>query len=264
MDLRPALRPLAAGLALLCAGLATHVSVRVAAQEHPGQYSPADVAQGARLYGAQCATCHGPSGDLVGGIDLRRGRFRTASSDDDLKRIVKAGVPGTAMPSSNFNDAEITAVIAFIRAGFELNAAAVMVGDGKRGRVLFDGKGACAKCHRVNGRGPYAAPDLTDVGSLRSPAALQLAMLDPTGYMQPINRSVRVVLRDGRTVRGRRLNEDTYSIQLIDDQERLQSVSKADVREYEIIATSPMPSYKDKLTPAEIGDLVAYLISLRG
>ena len=102
------------------------------------------------------------------------------------------------------------------------------------GRRLFEGKGGCATCHRVNGKGPRVAPDLSDIGAIRTPAALQRSLLDPTSAMLPINRPVRVVTRDGRTIRGRRLNEDTYTVQLIDEQERLVSLVKADLREYEL------------------------------
>ena len=82
--------------------------------------------------------------------------------------------------------------------------------------------------------------------------------------MMPINRPVRVVTKDGTVINGRRLNEDTYRVQLIDDRERLHSLLKADLREFTIAKTSPMPSYKDTLTPAEIADLLAYLLSLKG
>ena len=82
--------------------------------------------------------------------------------------------------------------------------------------------------------------------------------------MMPINRPVRAVTRDGKTINGRRLNEDTYTVQLIDDQERLVSLVKADLREYTILTSSPMPSYRDQLTANEIADIVAYLLSLKG
>ena len=82
--------------------------------------------------------------------------------------------------------------------------------------------------------------------------------------MWPINRPVRVVTRDGRTIRGRRLNEDTYTVQIIDEQERLVSLVKADLREYELGKTSPMPSVAKTFSGDEIADLVAYLLSLRG
>jgi mono/diheme cytochrome c family protein len=53
-------------------------------------------------------------------------------------------------------------------------------------------------------------------------------------------------------------------VQIIDEHEQLRSLSKADFRDYTILKASPMPSYKDTLNAAEIGDLVAYLVSLKG
>ena len=71
-------------------------------------------------------------------------------------------------------------------------------------------------------------------------------------------------MRDGAVITGRRLNEDTHTIQLIDDHERLLSILKSDVREYALLKTSPMPSYRDKLSAKEIAALVAYLANLKG
>ena len=82
--------------------------------------------------------------------------------------------------------------------------------------------------------------------------------------MLPINRPVRAVTRGGTTVRGRRLNEDTYTVQLIDDSERLVSLVKADLREYELGKTSPMPPATKVLNAEEIADVLAYLLSLKG
>ena len=82
--------------------------------------------------------------------------------------------------------------------------------------------------------------------------------------MMPINRPVRLVLKDGRRMTGRRLNEDTYTVQLMDEEGRLVSVEKSDVREYRIVLESPMPSLKGKLTAEEMADLIAYLASLKG
>jgi cytochrome c1 len=81
--------------------------------------------------------------------------------------------------------------------------------------------------------------------------------------MLPINRPVRLVMKDGKTIRGRRLNEDTYTVQIIDDQERLRSIAKADVRTLEADPTSPMPAYAGRLTDEEIADVIAYLLTLR-
>jgi hypothetical protein len=82
--------------------------------------------------------------------------------------------------------------------------------------------------------------------------------------MRPINRPVHAVTKDGKVINGRRLNEDTWSVQLIDAQERLVSLTKADLREYSVLPTSLMPSYKDKLRAQELADVVAYLLTLKG
>jgi putative heme-binding domain-containing protein len=234
------------------------------AQDHGGQYSQADIQYGAALYTAQCARCHGATGDQIGGVNLRSGQFRRASTDDELRFLLTTGVPGTAMPAFKFDSSEMTGVVAYIRNMRDYDMKSVAIGDAARGQTLFDGKGACAGCHRVNGKGSRKAPNLSDVGSLRPAGALQQSMIDPTGSMLPQNRSIRAVTRDGKVVTGRRLNEDTYNVVLIDEQERLVALAKSDLRQYEVLKTSPMPSYKDKLTAAEMADLLAYLLSLKG
>jgi hypothetical protein len=114
----------------------------------------------------------------------------------------------------------------------------------------------------VDGSG--VAPNLSDIGTVRSAGSLQRSLLDPTSQMMPINRPVRVVTKDGTIINGRRLNEDTYRLQIIDDRERLLSLVKADLRDYTISKTSPMPSYKGTLTSEELSDLLGYLLSLKG
>jgi putative heme-binding domain-containing protein len=228
------------------------------------QYSSADVEAGSRLYATQCSLCHGPNGELVNGVDLRLGRFRRAVSDDDLAKVIQTGVPAAGMPPFNLSPPEIGTLVAFIRAGFDVSGTAVKIGNPGRGQTVFAGKGACATCHRVNGVGPRSAPDLSDIGAVRSPAALQRSLLNPTSAMWPINRPVTLITRDGQTIRGRRLNEDTFTVQIIDDQERLRSFDKAGLRELQVATTSTMPSVQGKLSADEVADLIGYLLSLKG
>src|SRR5438477_5910265 len=79
------------------------------------QYAAADIAYGARLYAAQCATCHGPTGDGVGGVDLRSGHFRHGTSDQDLMRIMTTGIPGTGMLGFKLDPPETAALVAYLR-----------------------------------------------------------------------------------------------------------------------------------------------------
>jgi cytochrome c oxidase cbb3-type subunit III len=232
--------------------------------EHPGQYAQADIDAGSRLYSAQCQQCHGLNGDQITGIDLRRGQFRRSTSDEDLAKVITGGVPGTAMPPFAFQPGEVTSVIAYIRAGFDPAGTAVKVGTASRGRAIFDGKGGCTTCHRVNGNGPRLAPDLSDIGAIRTPSTLQRTLLDPSSQMMPINRPVRVVTKDGKTISGRRFNEDTFSVQLIDEQERLLSLDKSAIKSMTVETKSKMPAYAGTLTPDEISDVIAYLLSLKG
>ena len=234
------------------------------ADAQTGQYSTADIQRGYRLYSSQCALCHGNNGDGIAGINLSRQQFRRASTDDDIRNTVSTGVPSAGMPPFKLQPAELSALVAYIRSGFDLGGAPFRLGDAARGKAIYDGKGACAMCHRVNGNGPRLAPDLSDIALLRQPAAIQRSLLEPAKGMLPINRPVRIVTRDGRTIRGRRLNEDTSTIQLIDENEKLVSLEKSQIQEFEAGIASAMPSFAGKLTENEIADLLAYLVSLRG
>jgi putative heme-binding domain-containing protein len=258
------MRNMTHSLNLAALGLCIVMSCGVAAaQEHVGQYSQSDVETGFNLYNANCITCHGANGDGVPSVNLRGGQFRRAATDSDLNRLIQTGIPGTAMPPGRFSTGELAGLVAYIRSMREFDTRP-MRGDPNRGRVLFEEKGGCTNCHRVHGRGSRVAPDLSDIGAIRDPAALERSLIDPNTAMLPVNRYIRAVPRDGKVITGRRLNEDTYTVQLIDGDERLVSVLKADLREFSVLKTSTMPSYKDKLTPAELDDVVAYLRTLKG
>ena len=168
------------------------------------------------------------------------------------------------MPAFGLDNAEMAGVIAYRRNMNVFDSAAVPIGDAVRGRAIVEGKGACTACHRIGAMGSRVAPNLADIGAARSAGQLQRSLVDPTSQMMPINRPVRLVTKDGTIISGRRLNEDTYSVQIIDDRERLHSLVKSELREFTISTTSPMPSYKGKLSDEEIADVLAYLLSLKG
>jgi putative heme-binding domain-containing protein len=233
-------------------------------QDHPGQYSQLAIDTGARLYNAQCAQCHGPAGDLISGIDLRMGRFRRVNSDEDLERVITNGVSGSGMPPFALQPAELAGIVAYIRAGFDPLGTSVKPGDAARGRTIVEGKGNCLSCHRINDVGSRTAPNLSDIGLARSAAALQRTLLDPSSAMMPINRPIRIIMKDGKTINGRRLNEDTFTVQLIDAQEHLLSIAKGDMKSYVVETQSTMPSYAKSLTAEELSDVIGYLLTLRG
>jgi putative heme-binding domain-containing protein len=122
----------------------------------------------------------------------------------------------------------------------------------------------CLSCHRVDNIGSYVGPDLSEIGASRSAADIQAALVSPSKDVRPENRSVRLVTKDGKTVTGRLLNQDGFSVQIIDSTNQLRSFQKASLREFTIVTANPMPSYAEKMSAQDITDLVHYLSSLKG
>jgi putative heme-binding domain-containing protein len=226
-------------------------------------YSAADVDDGGRLYRSYCTGCHGPDGNALPKADLSRGKVR---SEDELIKIMEKGIPGTTMiPIEALNDFQAATIVAYL-SSFASNPVrrSALAGDPVRGRELFENKAGCLSCHRVKTSGSRVGPNLTEIGATRRTVEIERILMDPNAEAAPQNRSVRVVTKDGSTITGRLLNIDTFSIQLLDANENLRSFSRADLRESAILPKSTMPSYKDKLSPQELADLVSYLASLKG
>ena len=222
-----------------------------------------DVFGGEQAYQNVCANCHGSAGNQIANVDLGHGSFRKPYTDDELTSIVMKGIPGTAMPATpNMTREQAVQIVAFLRSRATVKDAAAG-GDAARGKVLFAGKGECASCHRVDGAGSPRGPELSRIGRLRTSNQLASSLLDPQAEVQPQNRSYAVTLRDGRRVSGRLLNHDIYSVQLLDDDARLRSFDRSELRAAGFIP-SPMPSVRNRLADAEIADLVQYLVTLRG
>lgn len=225
-------------------------------------YSPADIQAGKHLYGINCTQCHGPNGDQVSGVDLGHGTFKRATTDNEIVAIMLNGINGTPMPPANLSDSQAHQIVAYLRSlaapGETANPA-----DLARGRKLFESEG-CMNCHRIHGQGSRVGPDLTNVGARRKREDIEQSIVDPNAVILPENRFVKLVTRDGTTVTGRILNEDTFSIQLIDSKEELRSFQKSDLSSFEFLKKSPMPSYRDKLSGEQLTDLVDYLASLKG
>ena len=224
---------------------------------------PVDLAEGARIYRSTCVLCHGLDGSRVAGVSLGSGQFRRASSDDDLVRIIRDGIPGTAMPSGTFSDDEAASLIAYLRAMPTLAATVSTSTDAARGRAVVEGKGQCLTCHRVGRVGATSGPDLNGIGRLRHADELALSIVDPDAEVLYAYRTFRGTTREGATITGRVLNEDAFTVQIAAEDGRLISLTKSDLRRHEFLKQSPMPSYRNTLTPEELSDVVAYLVSLR-
>lgn len=238
----------------------------VQAQEH--SYAPSDIENGRGLYQANCLGCHGNNGDSVEGANLGVNRFRRAGNDEELIALIRTGIPNTLMiPRPQLSYGDLRALVAFLRnmqtSGIAApDAREVKLGDAKRGEELFFGAGNCSACHGVGGGGSRLSPDLAIIGSQRTPASLETAIIDPRKEVREGQRFMQVTTKAGQTITGKLLNQDTHSVQLLNEQEQLTSYVKEDLTAWTIVP-SPMPSSLDVLSADQIADLVAYLVSLK-
>ena len=75
---------------------------------------------------------------------------------------------------------------------------------------------------------------------------------------------VTIVTRTGERVRGVKKNEDAFSIQIMDTQQRLQGYLKSSLRELVNDETSLMPDFsEERLSNRDLDDLLTYLGTLR-
>ena len=251
--------PWCAVLVLFCASLSA---------QQPGIQNPYtsadDEAAGARLFRPFCAICHGLDGNGTIGIgpQIRRG-LPGRTTDTELYETIRDGIPGTGMPPFTFSEKERWQVVAYVQSLRRTAGPIESAGDAARGAKLFRGEGGCLQCHTVKGEGGRRGPDLSHIGGDRSLEELKRSILNPNAEVSPAFWELRATTREGITVTGRRLNEDTFSLQLLDSKERLISVIKSDLEEYELDENSVMPSFERKLNQREIDDLVAYLATLK-
>ena len=227
------------------------------------RYLPVEVEAGGRLYSANCIGCHGPEGDGVGGTNFSQNRYRRAANDGEILRIIARGIPGTPMAPSGMSETQIGQIVAYLRS-MAATGGDTGSGDAARGRSIAEGKGQCLSCHTIGANGLHQGPALTDIGAQRRAVDLMKSLVDPGSEVRAENRTVRVVMKDGTTITGRFLNQDTFTLQLIDANDKMLSVDKSAASRWTLLTTSPMPSFKDKLSPQELADVVAYLVSLKG
>jgi putative heme-binding domain-containing protein len=228
------------------------------AQTNP-RTSPEDVAAGAKTFRGHCAPCHGLNAVGGRGPNLAAGVFYHGNSDVALLNNISDGIAGTEMPGLFYSPDRVWQIVAYLRS---LNASASKPGgDPARGASLFRAK--CTQCHRVAGEGGRLGPDLTNIGASRSVAHLRQAIVDPNADVRERYWVVSLTTKEGKTLTGFVMNEDTYTVQFMDMNEQLHSLEKAGLSNYKVEKVSKMPSFREALKDKELDDLVAYLWALR-
>jgi putative heme-binding domain-containing protein len=228
-----------------------------------------------------CALCHGLGAHGGGrGPDLTRAVKKHTHSDADMFQVISNGIPGTAMPANGTNgqgvgmtDAEIWQIITYIRSQ-EVKAPANALGSAAQGKKLFYGDANCSLCHMVEGKGGRLGPELTTVGgsrtreaiieSVRNPSQrLAWGLTESTKEFPQEYESVTAVTADGKEVKGVTLNEDSFSVQIMDTSEQVHLLEKSKLRSFEKSRQSAMPKYgTDILSDKDLADIVAYLASV--
>ncbi len=236
---------------------------------------------GESQFRANCAFCHG-LGARGGarGPDLSRAQKRHGNSDAELFRTINEGVPGTAMPPNGatqqgvgMTEEEIWQVISYIRS-VQAKAPAQAVGNASHGKELFYGSAACSMCHMIQGKGGRLGPDLSTTGSARSTDYLVESVRNPSRRLaQGISEAMKefsqeyetvtVVTAEGTKFMGVVMNEDHFTLQMMDTREQLHLFDKSKLRSLEKSRESLMPAYDQKtLSDKDLQDVLAYLLAV--
>lgn len=224
-----------------------------------------DRSAGQRIFDAQCAWCHGTEGTGGTGPNLQRATLRHAANDSTLVQIVRAGIPGTEMPSftSALTERMAWQTAAYVRS-LGRTRGRPLPGNAQRGAAVYESSG-CGSCHVVSGRGGTLGPELTSIGALRGAPYMREAIVKPEAAHPPGYLVVRAVAANGSEVRGIRINEDVFWIHIRDVSGTVHTLEKSRLSQVERqLDASLMPSYASRLSEAELDDLVAYLARLRG
>jgi len=233
---------------------------------NPQAGDPTAVTAGYSVFRVYCTPCHGVHAKGGRGPDLTRGIYHTGEKDSDLFRTISNGIPGTDMSgfSGDIGDDDIWRIVLYIRSVATHNAARIP-GERANGEKLFWAKGGCGACHLVQGRGGRMGPELTRIGWQRSLEYLRDAILDPGKDILPGWATITVIKLDGAKVTGVERGYDNFSAQLMDIEGNYYSFLRTEVASIQREDRSLMPAgYGQRLKPAEIDDLLAYLVSLRG
>ncbi len=230
-----------------------------AAQSAP-QHTIQLIAEGRKHFELRCGGCHG--GDGRGGergpdiITTRSARNRSA---EEVRELIRDGLPDVGMPGFSLPEGETTALVTFYRAQTAPASETAPQGDPAAGEELFFGNANCHACH-VRGGSGLVGPDLSSVGASRTLGELESDLREPNAEIAQAYQQVEVKLRDGEQIHGFVRNQSAHDMQLqaVDGSWRL--LSRDQITELAPAPGSSMPRFNG----AGFDDLIAYLSRLDG
>jgi cytochrome c oxidase cbb3-type subunit III len=231
-------------------------------------------ARGEKLFGSNCAFCHGIKATGAQGPDLVRSALVLHDEKGELiGPVVLNGRPDKGMPSfPSFTQAQIYDIAEFLHSRVEAVANRglytvqdVVSGNTKKGQEYFNGAGHCNTCHSPSG-------DLAHIASKFQPADLQAAFLYPasvTAFQTDIAKAstptlVTVTLPSGASVSGRLKRLDDFNISMYDESGAYHSWSRATGIKVDV--KDPLAAHRallQKYTDQDMHNLLAYLVTLK-
>lgn len=224
---------------------------------------------GKLLFQVNCSRCHGMIGNGGIGPSLSRPYLPRASTDEKLAQVISNGIQGTGMPAMwVLTESEVSKIVRYVR-HIGQGSKEVTIGNAKNGKILFENS-ICKTCHIMSGEGGSLGPELTQIGLKRGQNYLAEAITHP-GKTKPLDENgfyeflvMSIELKSGKVIKGIRINEDSFSIQIKDAGNLLHSYNKKDILSIRKIKDeSLMPGFSDQFSDSDINDIVAYLTSLQ-
>jgi mono/diheme cytochrome c family protein len=252
--------------------------------------------RGRALWATQCVGCHGAQ---ARGSDTGPNIIRTKTANYDrsapqagavLGPFLKAGHPTqTKKPSASFTDAEIADLANFLRQRVNdtmrgspiFTVGDIVTGDAKAGEAFFNGAGGCATCHNASQN------NLAGIASrIAAPVDLQQRMLFPGTGGRGRGRgrgapppgggpaappaadrnaiTVSIASGSGGPLSGVLVEESDFYVTLREADGTVRTLRRAPG--LTITKTNPLQAHidlLDRVTDAQIHDLVAYLETLK-
>jgi len=236
----------------------------------PQTYPQAQIDAGEAVFQQNCAFCHGrDTGGGETGPDLTRSAVVAADvRGDQIGPVVRGGRVDKGMPSFSLSDQDLAAAVAFIhdqktKADSEqggrqhVSPEDLATGNAGAGKAFFDGEGKCTTCHSATG-------DLAGIAARLQGLTLLQRMLYPAGGRgaAPVA-TVTVTQPDGKTVTGKLVYRDEFTIALRDVAGRYRSWPTSAVK---YTVNDPLQAHVEllgKYTDDEMHNVLAYLQSLK-
>lgn len=236
---------------------------------------PAAADRGRALYGAECITCHGSTarGTVAAPSLIRSGVVLADRYGTTLGPFFQQGhTMQSGRSSATLTGSQVLDLMHFLRQRIDdtlrgsvvFVPANVVTGSAGAGHAYFNGNGGCAGCHSPTG-------DLAGLASrLGTPVDIQQRMLFPTPRPardgQPARGQTTVtVTRPGSApATGVLVQEDDFYVTWREASQLVRVARKGPG--VSVVTNDPLQAHHDlldRITDANVHDLVAYLVTLK-